>query len=113
MIAAWTRQKSAKRNGVLVPEIEDRYRSRTPHAGFRFYGYTPEGQEKESQAVAGKRKLRDSKSVRGYIETLMRSVTGPFCLGLTLDDASKVTEPWEMRHILPRIYELCPTFRSR
>jgi hypothetical protein len=111
MIPAWTPQKSAKRKGVLIPEIEARYRSRTPEAGYRAYGYTTEGQETESQAKEGKRKLRSSKKeVRGYIETLLGSLTSPFTLGLTLDDAKAVTEPWELRPILPPIYEIWPDF---
>lgn len=110
LIPAWARQKSAKRKGVLIPEIEARYRRRAKDAGARAYTYTSDGQEKQSQAIEGERAMKLSKFVRGYNDVMMCSLKAPFCLGLTLGDASKVYEPREMDRILPPIYKYWPDF---
>jgi hypothetical protein len=105
-VPAWCPQKSAKRNGISVPDLERRYRKRTPDADFRFIGYDRDGQfDKEGEP--GRKPRSEGKSWRGYTFVLGCDVVSGLPLVGSLHGAAQ-HEPHSARTLMQRLYNFWP-----
>jgi hypothetical protein len=106
-VPAWCVQRSAKRNGVLDPDLETYLRRRVPSADYRIYSRDRSGVFDPDLEPNRKPNRTNVKAWRGYLMVVAAdAVTGlPLC---GVMPGASMHEPRALQKLLPLLFALWP-----